>query len=72
VRHAFQIKPREDYALMKAKLTFPVSKAQTLRLWQSGDAICQGSVLPELPLCAKLNLSRPVIWWMSGKAKSVG
>lgn len=52
---AFQLKPREDYALMKAKLTFPVSNVQTSPAWRAGDAICQGLVLPKLPIRAKLN-----------------
>ena len=50
---------------MKAKLTFPVSNGQTSRCWRSGDAICQGSVLPKLPIRANLILNRLVIRWMS-------
>jgi hypothetical protein len=66
-RRLFQLKPREDYAPMKAKTIFSTSNGQTSRLWRSGHAICQGSVLPKLPIRAKLNLNRPVIWWMSAK-----
>jgi hypothetical protein len=63
--HAFQLKPEQNYALMKTKLTFSVSNGQTSRLWWTGDAICQGLVLPEWPIRANLYLNRPVIRWMS-------
>jgi hypothetical protein len=69
--HAFQIKPREDYALMKAKTIFSANNGQTSRLWRTGDAICQGSDLPKLPICAKLYHNRPVIRRMSANIKSV-
>jgi hypothetical protein len=52
---------------MKAKTRFSTSNKQTARSWRCGDAIYQGSVLPELQVCAKLNLNRLVIWWMSAQ-----
>jgi len=50
---------------MNVKSTFPASNGPTLRLWRTADAAYQGLVLPKLPVCAKLNLKGPVIWWMS-------
>ena len=50
---------------MKAKMPFPASNGQTSRFWRTGDAICQGSVLPKLPICARTNPNRLVIRWMS-------
>jgi hypothetical protein len=36
---AFQQKPRENYALKKAKSTFPSRNTQTSPLWRIADAI---------------------------------
>ena len=68
--HAFQRKPRERCVLITAKSKCLGSNGQTLRLWRTGDAICQGSVLPKLPIPANLDLNQPVIRWMSVQSLS--
>jgi hypothetical protein len=50
---------------MKAKSAASASNGLTSRLWRIADAICQGSVLPKLPIRAKLYLNKSVIRWMS-------
>ncbi len=57
---------------MKAKSTLPARNAQASPAWRTDDAICQGSVLPMMPVCAKLGLNRPVIRWMSVKPALAG
>lgn len=52
---------------MKVKSTFPARSAQAALLWPIVDAICRGSVLLMMPVCAKLVFNKPVIWWMSAK-----
>jgi hypothetical protein len=52
---------------MKAKPKFPARNAQTSRLWRIADAIYQGPALQLMPVCAKLDLNRPVIRWMPAK-----
>ena len=50
--------------MITAKSKYSGSNGQVLRLWRIGDATCQGSVLPRLPIHAKLRLIRPVIRWL--------
>ena len=57
---------------MKAKMPFPASNGQTSRFWRTGDAICQGSVLPKLPICTRTNPARLVIRWMSVQGQPRG
>ena len=66
--HALEPKPRERYALIIAKSKCSVSNRQILRLWRIGDATCQESVLPRVPIHASLRLVRTVIRWMSDKS----
>jgi hypothetical protein len=39
----------------ESETAFSTNKEQTSRFWRSGDSIRQCSVLPELPVYAKLN-----------------
>ena len=65
--HALEPKPRERCVLIIAKSKCSGSNRQILGLWRTGDATCQGSVLPRVPIHANLGLVRPVIRWMSDK-----
>jgi hypothetical protein len=63
-------KPRENYAAVKAKSTFPPRNAQTSRLWRITNAICRGLVLQLEPAYSILGLNRRVIRWMPDKSKA--
>ena len=56
---------------MMVKSTFSTCNAQTSMPWPIADAICQGPILPNLPIRAKLDLNKLIIWRMSVKHISV-
>ena len=68
--HALRLKPRESYALMKVKSTFPPGNTLAPRLWRTDDATCPSSILPMLPVCADTRRNTPFIRWISVYCKT--